>query len=323
MKKLLLLLMIMGVSLGMLYSQTITVTSPNGGEGWQIGSSHNITWTSSGVTGNVTLKLYRGGTDLGRIDANPVSNTGNYSWNIPVSLPNGTAIPPAGNYRVMVRSTATVNDLSNGNFTITANNPKIHVHQPYANVTLAPGQYVNIKWGKSGSMNNLVKIGLHQGSTEILTIKNQTQNDGTYGWNIPANIAKGTYRVKVITIDNLVSDFSSKFQISKYQLKSTSPPVARKITIQVLEPKGGEKWKSGNFYDIRWYSKLKSKFTIYLYCGGKKIKIGEQTTMFPSGRYMLKLFFPAGLPTGDCTLSVVREKPYPVFGHSKKFYIVE
>ena len=40
---------------------SITVTSPNGGEIWPIGSSQNIAWTSSGLTGNVKIEISRNG----------------------------------------------------------------------------------------------------------------------------------------------------------------------------------------------------------------------------------------------------------------------
>jgi hypothetical protein len=38
---------------------SITVSSPNGGESWNIGSSQNITWSSTGVTGNLKIELNR------------------------------------------------------------------------------------------------------------------------------------------------------------------------------------------------------------------------------------------------------------------------
>ena len=40
---------------------SITVTSPNGGEIWPIGSVQNISWTSSGLTGNVKIEVSRNG----------------------------------------------------------------------------------------------------------------------------------------------------------------------------------------------------------------------------------------------------------------------
>ena len=40
--------------------QSITVTSPNGGESWAVGSTQPITWTSVGLTGNVTIDAVTG-----------------------------------------------------------------------------------------------------------------------------------------------------------------------------------------------------------------------------------------------------------------------
>jgi hypothetical protein len=42
-------------------SPTITVTSPNGGENYQAGTSQTISWTSTNPSGSVQIDLYRGG----------------------------------------------------------------------------------------------------------------------------------------------------------------------------------------------------------------------------------------------------------------------
>ena len=58
---------------------TITVTSPDGGETWRIGSTHDVTWTQAGLTGSVTIDLYKGGVyqkRLGTADATADS----FSW---------------------------------------------------------------------------------------------------------------------------------------------------------------------------------------------------------------------------------------------------
>ncbi len=92
---------------------TVTVTSPNGNEFWQQGSSHNITWTSSNFTGNVKIEL---------IGSNPsvlaasVANTGSFTWNIPASQTIAT------DYKVKI-SDATdgdPTDMSNFTFAIVA-----------------------------------------------------------------------------------------------------------------------------------------------------------------------------------------------------------
>ena len=61
---------------------SITVTSPNGGEVWPIGSSQNIAWTSSGLTGNVKIEISRnGGTSWTVLSASTL-NDGAHGWTV-------------------------------------------------------------------------------------------------------------------------------------------------------------------------------------------------------------------------------------------------
>jgi V8-like Glu-specific endopeptidase len=91
---------------------TITVTSPNGGENWQIGTTHTITWTSSNVTGNVKIQIARDGeatfTDLFANTANDGSET----WTV-----TGPATTQAL-IKITSLSAPTVTDQSNAVFTI-------------------------------------------------------------------------------------------------------------------------------------------------------------------------------------------------------------
>ena len=38
---------------------SITITSPNGGENWEQGTSHSITWSSSDASSYVNIYLYK------------------------------------------------------------------------------------------------------------------------------------------------------------------------------------------------------------------------------------------------------------------------
>lgn len=62
----------------------ITVTSPNGGETWNAGSIHNITWLSYYGGGYIFLDY---STDSGAswhsINTEGIANTGSYSWTVP------------------------------------------------------------------------------------------------------------------------------------------------------------------------------------------------------------------------------------------------
>jgi hypothetical protein len=193
----------------------ITVSSPNGGENWVVGSSHNITWTSQGIAGNITLKLYVNGVDQGRIFADPIPITnGSYTWTIGNNLPNGYTIVPGSNFQVMVRYTSEINDLSNSSFTISDSvTPTITVTNPSSGVIWRHGEARQITWAKQGTMHDWVKIRLMQGSTKILGISDDTANDGQFSWTIPTSISTGNYYIRVKTIDNLVEGNGPSFTI--------------------------------------------------------------------------------------------------------------
>ena len=59
----------------------ITVTSPNGGERWSVGSTHDITWTQTGLTGTVTIDLYKGGVYQKTLGT-PGAAAGTFDWSI-------------------------------------------------------------------------------------------------------------------------------------------------------------------------------------------------------------------------------------------------
>jgi hypothetical protein len=98
---------------------SITVTSPNGGESWQRGTSHAITWSYTGSPGStVNIMLVKGSTEVGTI-ATGVSigsgGKGSYTWAI------SSAVSTTGSdYKVSVKSAiqSTIKDSSNAYFSL-------------------------------------------------------------------------------------------------------------------------------------------------------------------------------------------------------------
>ena len=94
-------------------TSSISVITPNGGESWQVGSSHNITWTSSGTSGNVRIEY---STNNGSSWTNVIASTpddGSYSWTIP-NTPSTTCL-------IRVSDTdGSPSDVSNSVFSITS-----------------------------------------------------------------------------------------------------------------------------------------------------------------------------------------------------------
>jgi parallel beta-helix repeat protein len=83
-----------GTAVAKLTVGTITVTSPQAGEDWKIGSTETIEWASSGVTGNVKIEL---GLPTGCgtswvIITSSTSNTGSYDWTVEEPAQNNCTI---------------------------------------------------------------------------------------------------------------------------------------------------------------------------------------------------------------------------------------
>ena len=114
--------MLLGLMTCLVCSQSIAVTSPNGGESWQIGGpDKNITWTSSGLTtGTFKITIFNGSTNLGTIATGIACSNGGHSFNWQVGKLITGAIVSAGiNYRIKIRQQGeTPYDFSDGNFEI-------------------------------------------------------------------------------------------------------------------------------------------------------------------------------------------------------------
>jgi hypothetical protein len=97
---------------------SITITSPNGGEIWKVGTTQTIRWTYGGSLGSkVRIELLKGGV-VTRIIKSSVSigknESGSYNWKIPSNQ------TPGNNYQIRVTSTSnsSYTDTSNSNFSI-------------------------------------------------------------------------------------------------------------------------------------------------------------------------------------------------------------
>jgi len=102
-------------------SPSITVTYPNGGENWNIGSIKTITWTSSGITGGASIDISRdGGSSWSDIITN-AANDGSQSWTV--------AGPATTQARIRVRSASdgSIWDMSNNDFIIGLLSPDFSV----------------------------------------------------------------------------------------------------------------------------------------------------------------------------------------------------
>ena len=96
----------------------INVTSPNGGEEWELGTSETIYWTSANAGNYVKIELFRNNSFYQTI-ANSTGNDGTYNWNIPSNYIESDY------YKVKITSISntTIYDYSFNYFTLSSSTP--------------------------------------------------------------------------------------------------------------------------------------------------------------------------------------------------------
>ncbi len=68
-----------------IFTNTITITTPNNSSSWEANSSHYIYWESTGYTSTVNIELYKDGVFETKIQTEGVNN-GSYNWKLPADL---------------------------------------------------------------------------------------------------------------------------------------------------------------------------------------------------------------------------------------------
>jgi hypothetical protein len=184
---------------------TITVTSPNGGEVLNQGSSKTVTWSYAGSPGStVKIILLKGGTQVGTIADNvPIGSggTGSYSWPVSSSWATGS------DYKVSVQSTTqpTIKDTSNNYFSITSGTTttsSITVISPNGGELWYKYTWHDITWSYAGSPGSTVKITLLKGGTQVGTIADNVPigsgGRGSYRWFVWTTLTSGSdYKISV------------------------------------------------------------------------------------------------------------------------------
>ena len=154
----------------------MTVTSPNGGESWQVGSSHNITWTSNGTSGNVQIEYSTDNGSSWTVEIASTTDNGSYSWTIPDD--------PSDSCLVRVSDTdGSPWDVSDAVFTIWA--PTITVTSPNGGEDWEVDSTYDITWTSNGTSGSVqIEYLINNGSvwSDVIAI---TTDDGTHPWTIP------------------------------------------------------------------------------------------------------------------------------------------
>lgn len=189
----------------------IDITSPSGGERWEIGSTHNITWSSSGAGTYVKLEYSTNNGSTWTVFDASSRNDGVRPWIVDVDNLSDQC-------KIKISSTSNpgIYDISEA-FTITGAD-NVVITTPNGGETWAGGSTQNITWDINGTVGNLkIEYSCNNGAS-YHTIISSTDNDGTYTWNIPKTIDSNQCIIRLSEVGGMASDVSDNvFTI-------TSPP---------------------------------------------------------------------------------------------------
>jgi len=92
--------------LGQLRLASVNITSPTSSSSWQVGTTQNITWSASIISGqqaidDFTLQLFSGSSYSSSIATGISSSTRSYSWTIPNTVGTQMRVKIIMNYRLI------------------------------------------------------------------------------------------------------------------------------------------------------------------------------------------------------------------------------
>lgn len=213
---------------------SLTLSSPNGGESWLVGSTHSITWTSANVAGSVKLEY---STDAGAhwsLLAANTSNDGAETWIVPNK--------PSSQARVRISSVSdgNIRDESDADFTIPL--PTLTLLSPNGAEQWNGGSMQTITWSSTNLIGNVkLEYTLDHGASWIV-LAADTPNDGSAPWEPPADgRSTGRVRITSLSIPQLSDESDAEFAILASLLTVTSP-------------RGGEVWDAGSAHTLTWQS---------------------------------------------------------------------
>ncbi len=305
MKKLLFIALLLGAALLGAQNLPLILLAPNGGETWQLGSTQNILWSQQNLSGNVRIMLLGANSNVGTVIAQSVPvSAGSFVWTIP------TSVLPGNFYKVGIylstSAGTSINDLSDGFFSIVASNPpppppqqSITVISPNGGEIWNTGATYPITWTSTG-LEGTVRISVIQanGVPDLQIASEVPIESGVFNWTIPATFPTGTgFKVHVMWLSTLTVYFGD-FSDGVFTIANQTPPPP--IPLSIISPNGGEVWQTGTMHPILWTApNMVGNIDLMLFNGMNSTAGMPIATGVPVGAGVFNWNIPANLMASD------------------------
>ncbi|WP_199724611.1 Ig-like domain-containing protein, partial [Corallococcus sp. AB011P] len=197
-----------------LTAPTVEISTP--GDGDVIGTSTvTVTGTATGAT-SVTLTY--NGTDYGPI---PVDGSGNWSYQLPVSLPEGSITVTA----VATDAAGNTSTPDSTTFTVDLTVPTVAISNPLTGTSVNTGTVT-----VTGTTTNATSVTLTFGAASYGPIT--VNGDGTWSYTLPGSLAEGTYTVTAVSVNG--AGTTSATATTNFTVDLTAP------TVEISTPGDGD-----------------------------------------------------------------------------------
>jgi hypothetical protein len=195
-----------------LIPETLMVNSPNGGEGWVSGTTHTITWASTGnPKAYVKIELVKPGVALNKVIISSTLNDGSFDWVIPLTQALGVDYSVKITRMTFPVGSTAATDYSDEYFSIVPE--ELAVTSPNGGENWVRGTVHGITWVTTGGQGAYVRIELLKGGVLNRVIASSAPNMGAYSWTVPVTLALGVdYGVRVTrTSGSRINDSSDAY----------------------------------------------------------------------------------------------------------------
>ncbi len=234
--------------------KSITVSAPNGGEIYGVGTNKTISWSSSNVaTVKIELSLDNGVTYPTTLTASTAAGAGSFSWN---NIPN----TPSNLCKIKITdiSDPAVSDVSNNTFTIV--NPALTISAPNGGETFVANSSYNISWFSQGASNNYrIEVSTDGGATYQMINANYftPQQVVNYSWNISTGLTGLPSANCLVRVTDISGIAGAPLDVSDNLFTINMPPPI----ITVTTPNGGQNWVVGSNQNINWTASFVTSLT--------------------------------------------------------------
>ncbi|HOM66186.1 MAG TPA: T9SS type A sorting domain-containing protein [Ignavibacteriales bacterium] len=256
----------------------LVVTSPVGGENWQINRRRLITWNNSSNVNFINLEYTLNGITWFTIANNVNASLGSYNWLVPDVLSSTNAL-----VRITDNNNVNIKDTSDNVFAIF----RFDITSPNGGVKIAAGKKYNITWNAQ-NVSLPMQLQYTFDGNNWNNIAGVNSTDQSYLWDVPADTSTSNLKIRIIDGMSSFGDTSDAANSIAYS--------------KILNPVLTSNWQTGKTYPIRLQLSPNVNFINLLYRIGNNTPVSIANNIARTSEYQWSV--PLTLVSNDIRIIV-------------------